>query len=254
MLGGYTSRTLAGPSGGELILRERDTPGIEEGRLYVVSTPIGNLGDITFRALEVLKGVDLVVAEDTRRTGRLLAHYQVQNRITSYHDYNKEKKTPVLIKKLLSGRSIALVSDAGTPGISDPCYFLVKRAIDNGIPVVPIPGASAFLSALVVSGLPTDRFLFEGFLPHKGSQRRKRLLELREEKRTLIFYESPHRIVEMLSDALEILGDRETSISRELTKKFEETVKGRLSELVAKFQLKRPKGEFVVIVSGNQEE
>lgn len=222
----------------------------KKGRLYIVSTPIGNLEDITLRALRILREVDLIAAEDTRRTKKLLSHYDVVDfSLTSYHDYNKEKKTPFLIKRMLSGGSVAVVSDAGTPGISDPCYFLVRRALEKGIPIVPIPGPSALLSALVVSGLPTDRFVFEGFLPQKESQRRKRLQELREETRTLIFYESPHRILKMLTDAKEILGDREASVSRELTKRFEETVRGRLTDLIELFQSKKPKGEFVVIIS-----
>jgi 16S rRNA (cytidine1402-2'-O)-methyltransferase len=225
------------------------TPG-EKGVLYVVSTPIGNLEDITLRALRVLKEVDLVAAEDTRKTGILLKHYQIKNKLTSYHDYNKEKKTLFLIQELVSGKEIAVVSDAGTPGISDPCYYLVREAIKQEIRVVPIPGSSALLSALVVSGLPTDRFVFEGFLPQKKSKRVKRLKELSSEKRTLIFFESPHRLIKTIEDLKEIFGERRIVVARELTKKFEEIIRGKISDVESYFERKKVKGEMVIVVEG----
>jgi len=220
------------------------------GRLFIVSTPIGNLEDITLRAKRVLEEVDLIAAEDTRRTGRLLAYLGLKKPLISYHDFNKERRTPEVISCLLRGQDIALVSDAGTPGISDPAYYLVVRAVEQGIEVVPVPGPTAFVAALVISGLPTDRFAFEGFLPHKASRRRKRLEELKDEPRTMIFYESPHRISETLRDALEVLGDRRASLSRELTKRFEETRRGRISELLESCRLRPRKGELVLVIEG----
>jgi 16S rRNA (cytidine1402-2'-O)-methyltransferase len=222
----------------------------EPGILYVVSTPIGNLEDITLRALRVLKEVDVVAAEDTRHTGLLLKHYGIEKRLESYHDFNKEKKGPALIEELKSGRSIAVTSDAGTPGISDPCYLLVKLAIQENIKIVPVPGASAFLSALVVSGLPTDRFAFEGFLPVKSGKKRKRLKELQEERRTLILYESPHRLLKTLQEIYEILGERKMVVARELTKKFEEIKRGTPEEIIKYFQKSTLKGELVLVVEG----
>jgi 16S rRNA (cytidine1402-2'-O)-methyltransferase len=198
----------------------------------------------------VLKEVDLVAAEDTRHTGLLLKHYGIENRLESYHDFNKERKAPALIQELKFGRSVAVTSDAGTPGISDPCYLLVKLAIQENIKVVPIPGASAFLSALVVSGLPTDKFAFEGFLPPKSSKRRKRLEELHQEKRTLIFYESPHRLLKTLEDISEILGERKMVVARELTKKFEEIKRGTSSEIREYFEKSKVRGELVLVIEG----
>jgi 16S rRNA (cytidine1402-2'-O)-methyltransferase len=222
------------------------------GTLYLVSTPIGNLEDITLRALRILKEVNLIAAEDTRKTGILLKNYSIFNRLTSYHDFNKEKKVHSLIQELKSGNSIALVSDAGTPGISDPAFLLVKLAIQEGIKVESIPGPTAFVSALIISGLPTDKFVFEGFLPAKAGRRKKRILELSEEKRTLIFYESPHRFLETLSDLLSILGDRRACIARELTKKFEEVKRGNLSEVIEYFKTIKIKGEFVIVIEGKR--
>jgi 16S rRNA (cytidine1402-2'-O)-methyltransferase len=227
-----------------------ENPSVEPGVLYVVSTPIGNLEDITLRALKVLKEVDIVAAEDTRRTGLLLKHYGIKNRLKSYHDFNKEKKAPALIEQLKSSKSVAVTSDAGTPGVSDPCFVLVKLALQEKIKVVPIPGASALLSALVVSGLPTDRFAFEGFLPAKSGKRRKRLEELREEKRTLIFYESPHRLLKTLKDVSEILGERKMVVARELTKKFEEIKRGTPEEIKEYFEKSKAKGELVLVIEG----
>ncbi|HBH97181.1 MAG TPA: 16S rRNA (cytidine(1402)-2'-O)-methyltransferase, partial [Candidatus Omnitrophica bacterium] len=177
------------------------------GTLYLVSTPVGNLGDLTLRAIETLKGVDVIACEDTRQTGKLLAHYQIRKPLTSLHDHNERQKTPQLIGQLKSGQSIALVSDGGTPLVSDPGWYLVRRAIDAGIAVSWIPGATALIGALVLSGLPTDRFVFEGFLPPKPGARRKRLEALKDEPRTVVLYESPHRLLKTLRDIRETLGD-----------------------------------------------
>jgi len=223
------------------------------GILYVVSTPIGNLSDITLRAIETLKQVDLIAAEDTRHSGILLKNYSITTPLTSYHDFNKQKKGPELIQQILSGRSVALVSDAGTPGISDPGYLLIKLAIENQIQIVPIPGPAAFISALVVSGLPTDKFSFEGFLPNKPQKRRRRLEELAQEKRTLIFYESPYRLLKFLEEVRQILGDRRVCVARELTKKFEEIKRGTVSEVLGYFQQGKIKGELVIVVEGKKD-
>ena len=223
---------------------------VEPGVLYLVSTPIGNLDDITLRALRVLKEVDLVAAEDTRHTGILLKHYDLKKSLTSYHDFNKERKAPLLIKRLKANQSVAVTSDAGTPGISDPAYYLVRLAIEEGIKVVPIPGDSAFLSALVASGLPTYRFVFEGFLPAKPGKRKRRLEELREEKRTLILYESPHRFARMMDDLLDILGERRVVVARELTKKFEEILRGTPETIRESLGERKIKGELVVLIEG----
>lgn len=220
------------------------------GILYLVSTPIGNLEDITLRALRVLKEVDLVAAEDTRHTGILLKHYKLRKRLISYHDFNKMSKAPLLIERLKANQSVAVASDAGTPGISDPGYYLVQLAVREGIQVVPVPGASAFLSALVVSGLPTDRFAFEGFLPSKPGKRRKRLEKLRDEERTLIFYESPHRFARTLDDVSQILGRRRMVVARELTKKFEEILRGEPESIKQLLGERKVRGELVVLVEG----
>jgi len=220
------------------------------GTLYIVATPIGNLEDITLRALRVLKEVDLIAAEDTRHSRHLLDRYQIETPLTSYHDHNKEEKAPVLVARLLDGKSVALVSDAGTPGISDPGYFLINLAIDQKVTVVPIPGATAAIAALSVSGLPTDRFLFEGFLPAKHLARLKRLQELVKEERTMIFYEAPHKIIKAVGDMLEVLGDRHAVITRELTKIHEEAIRGTLSEILRRLNEGSIKGEFTVIVHG----
>jgi 16S rRNA (cytidine1402-2'-O)-methyltransferase len=222
----------------------------DSGILYIVSTPIGNLEDMSLRAIRILKEVDAVAAEDTRRTGLLLHHFGIKNRLESYFDHNKEQKGPLLINRMLNGESIAVVSDAGTPGISDPAYNLVKSAIENKISIVPIPGPTAAISALVVSGLPTDRFVFEGFLPVKKG-RKTRLSELSHETRTLIFYESPHRLLRTLMDLFEVLGDRRISVVREMTKKFEEIQRGRISDLIEVFSHRKILGEFVLILQGN---
>jgi 16S rRNA (cytidine1402-2'-O)-methyltransferase len=216
------------------------------GTLHVVATPIGNLKDITFRAIETLKGVDLIAAEDTRHTKILTAHYGITTPLTSYFEHNQVTKGEHLIGLLKEGRDIALVSDAGTPGISDPGAHIIGLAVKNGISVVGIPGPSAVIIGLVVSGMPTDRFIFEGFLPNKSSARRKRLSELKDEKRTVVLYESPHRISKTLSDILEIFGDIKLSVMRELTKKFEETLRCGAAEAVTHFEKTKPRGEFMI--------
>ncbi len=223
---------------------------MKTGTLYIVATPIGNLEDITLRAIRVLKEADLIAAEDTRHTKHLLDRYQIETQLTSYHDHNKEEKAPVLVSRMLEGRSVALVSDAGTPGISDPGYFLINLAIDQKIPVVPIPGATAAIAALSISGLPTDSFVFEGFLPAKHMARLKRLQELSKEERTIIFYEAPHKIVKTIEDMLDIFGERRAVVTRELTKIHEEAIRGRLSEILKHVQEGTIKGEFTIILHG----
>ena len=220
------------------------------GTLYIVATPIGNLEDITLRAIRVLKEADLIAAEDTRHTRNLLNKYEIDTQLTSYHDHNKEEKAPVLVARLLEGKNIALVSDAGTPGISDPGYFLINLAIDQQVPVVPIPGTTAAIAALSISGLPTDRFVFEGFLPVKHTARLKRLQELANEERTLIFYEAPHKIIKTVEDMFGALGDRRAVITRELTKIHEEAIRGTLSEVLKHLNEGTIKGEFTIIVHG----
>ncbi|NLM50780.1 MAG: 16S rRNA (cytidine(1402)-2'-O)-methyltransferase [Clostridiaceae bacterium] len=224
------------------------------GTLYIVATPIGNLDDITFRAVEVLKSVDLIAAEDTRHTLKLLNHFGIEKPMTSYFEHNRFEKGKYLVEKLKSGENIALVSDAGTPAISDPGEDLVKLCVENGINVIPIPGASACLSALVVSGLPTGRFAFEGFLTVNKRSRSERLSELKNEKRTMIFYEAPHKLLKTLKDMYEAFGERNISISRELTKIHEETLRMKLSEAISYFSENPPKGEFVLVVEGCREE
>jgi 16S rRNA (cytidine1402-2'-O)-methyltransferase len=220
------------------------------GVLYIVSTPIGNLEDITLRAIRLLKEVGLVAAEDTRHSRNLLNKFDIETPLTSYHDHNKEEKAPVLVAQMLEGKSIALISDAGTPGISDPGYFLINLAIDQKISVVPIPGATAAIAALSISGMPTDSFVFEGFLPPKHGQRLKRLQALVKEERTIIFYEAPHKIINALEEMLEVLGDRRAVVTRELTKIHEEAIRGTLSEILKHFETGTIKGEFTVIVRG----
>ena len=219
--------------------------------LYLVGTPIGNVGDLSPRALHILGAVDVLAAEDTRHTRGLLARFGVDRPMISYHDHNKDARTPELVARLREGASVAVVSDAGSPGISDPAFTLVRAAVEAGIPAVPVPGPSSMLCALEVSGLPTDRFAFEGFLPRKPGRRRTRIAQLRDDPRTLIFFESPHRIAAALRDLLEGLGDRRASVSRELTKKFEETKRGALSELLAWATERTPRGEFVIVVAGS---
>ncbi len=221
--------------------------------LYVVSTPIGNLGDITQRALIVLARADLIACEDTRRTGLLLKNFGISNRLISYNEYNKLRRTPEILTVLSQQRAVALVSDAGTPGISDPGFYLIRAAIEQGIRVIPVPGASAILAALVVSGLPSDRFVFEGFLPKRAGRRRKRLAALIDETRTVIFLESARRLIRLLNEIGEALGDRRVVVCRELTKKYEEIIRGRVSEVLGVLAPKKVKGEVVVVVSGYEE-
>ena len=220
------------------------------GILYIVATPIGNLEDITLRAIRTLKEADLIAAEDTRHTQKLLNKYDIHTPLTSYHDHNKEEKAPVLVAKMLDGKNVALVSDAGTPGTSDPGYFLINLAVDQKIPVVPIPGATAAIAALSISGLPTDSFVFEGFLPSKQTARHKRLEELKQEKRTLVFYEAPHRIINTIEDLTTVLGDRKAVVTRELTKIHEEAIRGSLTEVLGVLNRGSFKGEFTIIVHG----
>lgn len=218
--------------------------------LYLVATPIGNLEDITLRAIRILGEVDLIAAEDTRRTRELLARYDLHTPLTSYHRHNRASKGPYLLALLQQGQDIALVSDAGMPGISDPGEDLVRQAVAAGITVVPVPGASAALTALVASGLPAGRFVFEGFLPRSGRERRERLAALAAEERTLILYEAPHRLVTTLADLQAALGSRQVAVGRELTKKFETIWRGMLAEALAYFQANPPRGEITLVVAG----
>ncbi len=223
---------------------------IEPGTLYLVSTPIGHRGDLSPRALAVIGGADIVAAEDTRHTGSFLASLGASRPLKSYHEHNKVKASVRLIAELEAGRSVALVSDAGTPGLSDPGFVLVRAAVLAGIPVTAIPGPSAVLPALVISGLPTDAFTFTGFLPPKKGRRRSSLTSLSELPHTLVFYESPHRIAATLADMNEVFGDRWVAVCRELTKKFEEIRRGRLSDLAHFYETSRARGEFTIVVAG----
>lgn len=227
--------------------------GTKTGTLYLCATPIGNLEDITHRALRILRECDLIAAEDTRHTRKLLTHFDIHTPLTSYHAHNQTAKGPQLVKKLLQGQTIAVVSDAGMPGISDPGADLVQRALKDDIEVVPLPGASAGIAALVVSGLPTDRFVFEGFLPRNKKGRRRRLEKITPETRTLLFYEGPHRLLATLTDMHNILGNRQIAAARELTKKHEQIVRGRLAQLITYFQATPPRGEFTLVVAGSDE-
>ncbi len=219
------------------------------GKLYIVPTPIGNLKDITFRALEILKEVDVILAEDTRTSSKLLKHFQIEKPLRAYHMHNEHKTLEAVVKELHQGRQFALISDAGTPAISDPGFLLVREAIRENILVETLPGATAFIPALVNSGLAAHSFAFEGFLPVKKGRQTK-LKELVEEKRTMVFYESPYRIVKTLKDFEEYFGNRQASVSREISKLYEETKRGTLQELAAYFNEKTPKGEFVICVAG----
>jgi 16S rRNA (cytidine1402-2'-O)-methyltransferase len=218
------------------------------GTLYLVATPIGNLSDITHRAIEVLKNVALIACEDTRHTRKLLQHYGISTKTVSYHEHNEQERARQLIELLREGQDVAVVSDAGTPSISDPGFRLVRAAIDNDLSIVPVPGPSALISALIAAGLPTDEFFFGGFLPARSNARRSRLGELRSVPGTLIFYEAPHRLAETLKDALETLGEREAVVARELTKLHEEIKRGRLSELSRHYSTEQPRGEIVLLI------
>lgn len=224
-----------------------------KGALYLCGTPIGNLGDASSRLKEILAMVDLIAAEDTRESVKLLNRFEIKNKLFSYHEHNKRDAGPYLVEKLLAGDNVALVSDAGMPGISDPGEDLVKLCIEANIEIVPVPGPSAAITALVVSGLPCDRFAFEGFLPKGKKEKKQRLEELKDEVRTMIFYEAPHRLLDFLEEIIKAFGDRDISVSRELTKKFEEHRRGKISEILGYFREKGIRGEFVVVVKGSDE-
>lgn len=218
------------------------------GTLYLVATPIGNLQDITHRALAVLRSVDLIACEDTRHTRKLLTHFRISNRTVSYHEHNEQERAEQFADMLVRGESIAIVSDAGTPGICDPGFRIVQRAAEIGAPVVPVPGPVAFVNAVIASGLSADSIFFGGFLPAKTGERRRRLAEVRDVPATLAFYETPHRLAKSLADCLEILGDRQAATARELTKLHEEIVRGTLSELAAKYANASVRGEIVLVI------
>lgn len=226
---------------------------VSKTSLFLVPTPIGNLGDMTMRGLEVLKSVDTILAEDTRTSGTLLKHYNISKPLQSFHIFNEHKALAGLIKRMMDGETMALISDAGTPGISDPGFLLVRECIQSGLKVDSLPGATALIPALVKSGFPTDRFVFEGFLPHKKGKQTT-LKRLAEEDRTIIVYESPHRLVKTLEQMVEFFGaDRRVSVSRELTKLYEETVTDSLTQVIAHFKSKEVKGEIVLVIDGKRE-
>ncbi|MCD6204504.1 MAG: 16S rRNA (cytidine(1402)-2'-O)-methyltransferase [Candidatus Marinimicrobia bacterium] len=222
---------------------------MKKGTLYIVATPIGNLEDITFRAIEVLKSVDLIAAEDTRHASRLLDRYGIKTKKISYYDEIEQKRSEELIKKLNDGMNIALISDAGTPGVSDPGYRLIQKTVESKIGIVPIPGASSILAALVASGYATDRFVFEGFLPRKKG-RKTRLEELAGESRTIIIFESPVRLLKTLKDLQIYFGERQITVGREITKIYEEFVRGALPEIISHFEQNKPRGEIVIVIEG----
>ncbi len=221
------------------------------GTLYLIATPIGNLEDCSFRALEILRKVDLIAAEDTRHAGILLQRYEIKKPVVSYYDENEIRRSQELLEKLQAGQRIALITDAGTPLMSDPGYQIVRKAIDHDIPIVPIPGPSSILTALMASGLATDRFTFEGFLPRKKG-RMTRLTELAGEPRTMVFFESPHRVVKTLEEFREYFGDRQAVCAREMTKIYEEFRRDSISNLITYFTDHTPKGEFVIVVAGSE--
>ncbi len=221
-----------------------------KGKLVICATPIGNLEDITLRALRILGEVDLIAAEDTRETRKLLTHYKLKTQLTSYHSYNEKKKKKKIIEEIKKGKKVALVADRGMPGLSDPGYSLIKSCIEEGIELEVLPGPSAAISALAVSGLPSTSFIFLGFLPRKKGERKKILSKLKDEERTLIFYEAPHRIKQLIDEILEVLGNREAVLVRELTKVYEEILRGSVKEIKEKIQAKKPKGELTFLVKG----
>ena len=221
--------------------------------LYLVGTPIGNFDDMTFRAVDILKKVDLIAAEDTRNTLNLMNHFDIKTKLTSYHEHNKASKGQQLLNILLEGKDIAVVTDAGMPAISDPGEDIVKMCIENNIEITTVPGPTAFVSALVMSGLPTKGVVFEGFLSAKNSERDKRLQELKDYKETIIFYEAPHKLLRTLEHIKTVFGDREMSVSREITKKFEETIRGKISDIIEHYTLSNPRGEFVLVINGAEE-
>lgn len=224
---------------------------LKPGILYVVGTPIGNLEDMTFRAVRILQAVDVIAAEDTRHTGKLLHHFQITTPQTSYHEHNQQRRIPELIEQLYQGKAIALVTDAGMPGISDPGYELVKACIEAGITIVPIPGPSAAITALSAAGLPTDKFVFEGFLPAKGQERKQRLDAIASLRQTLILYEAPHRLRQTLQDLAAVLGEnRQIVLARELTKLHEEFWRGSITDAIAHYTSREPQGEFTLLIAG----
>lgn len=235
-------------------MKTEDKINNEKGMLYLVATPIGNLEDITLRAIRILGEVDLIAAEDTRQTLKLLNHLNIKKTMVSYYEHNKIEKGNYLIKQLLEGNSIALVSDAGSPGISDPGEDLVRLAVENEIQVTMVPGPVAAVMGLVISALPSGRFVFEGFLPMNKRQRRERILSLKDESRTMVFYEAPHKLTYTLKDLFDVLGDRRIALARELTKKFEEVIRITLKEAIEKYEIQSPKGEYVLIVEGKDQE
>ncbi len=224
---------------------------IQRGALYVVPTPIGNLEDITLRALHILKHVNVIAAEDTRTTKFLLDHFGIEKTLLRFESHNEQIRVPQIIQRLKNGDSVAIVSDAGTPGISDPAFSIITAAIENEIKIIPLPGATAFVPVLVASGMPTHEFVFEGFLPHKKGRKTK-LERLKNEERTIILYESPHRILKTLTELLEYCGDRKVVIGREMTKIYEEIIRGNLSTVVKDFSTRVIKGEFVIVVEGKK--
>ncbi len=230
---------------------KRSSASNKMGTLYVCATPIGNLSDVSQRLVDTLKSADLIAAEDTRQTKKLLERFAISAKTVSYHEHNIKQKTGSLVLELLSGKNIALVSDAGMPGISDPGEELIKEAVSKGIKIVPVPGPSAVITALAVSGLSTDRFVFEGFLPREGKQRRRILRKISEEERTMIFYESPHRLLKSLKDILEIFGDRKICVAREISKIHEEFFRGTVSEAISRFGTE-VLGEITLVIEGNR--
>lgn len=223
---------------------------MSEGKLYICGTPIGNLDDITFRVLKILQKVDLIAVEDTRRTGKLLNYFDINNSMTSYHEHNEKKKTPELLSKLETGKDIAVVSDAGMPGISDPGQEIIEQAIKAGIEVIPVPGPTAISSALVASGLAMDSFVFEGFIPRKGKERQQFIERLRRESRTTVIYESPYRLQTTLEDLKTVLGERKIAVVREISKVHEEKIYGTVDEVLAELEKRNVKGEIVIVIAG----
>ncbi len=223
---------------------------INPGTIYLIPTPIGNMSDITARAIEILNSVDMVACEDTRTSGNLLHKLGISKRLVSYHEFNERERAEQLVESVRQGLSVAVVSDGGSPGVSDPAYRIVRAAIDSGLNLVALPGPCAIIPALTASGLPTDRFFFEGFLSNKGAARRRRLEQLRELPHTLVFYESPHRVVKTVTDMHEVLGDRPACLAREISKKFEEFIRGTLSGIATQISKRAIKGEIVLVVGG----
>ena len=224
------------------------------GRLYIIPTPIGNLKDVSLRALEILQEADMILAEDTRKSGILLKHFDITTPVASHHKFNEHRESEKICRQISSGKNIALITDAGTPGISDPGFLLVRTCIENNINVETLPGATAFIPALLNSGLPCDRFCFEGFLPQKKG-RMKRLKKLENEERTMVFYESPHRVLKLIDQLIDVFGGhRKASLSRELTKIHEENIRGSLDELAARLKDVQPRGEYVLVVAGKSSE